>query len=50
MKKNRTIRMYDGANENFYSACSRAGIPATRRQYKKWLQGRGAAYAHRNAK
>jgi len=40
MKQAETIK-YPGA---FTSACSSAGIEATRRQWKKWCQGRGKAY------
>ncbi len=33
------------SSEQFISACGAAGIPATRRQWKKWLRRKGVAWA-----
>jgi hypothetical protein len=41
------LRMYDGDDRLFVVACLLAGTPATRRQWSKWLQGRGKAFAAR---
>lgn len=33
---------------NFHAACKAAGIPATKRQWKKWNQRTGRAFAFAN--
>jgi len=38
------IKLYDGPDYLFQDACGLADIPATRRQYKKWLRKQGTAY------
>lgn len=43
-KSKSEIRKYDGNNKLFSVAASLAKIPATYRQYRKWEQGRGAAF------
>lgn len=41
------LRMYDGDDRLFQVACLLAGTPATRRQWSKWLRGRGKAFGAR---
>jgi hypothetical protein len=41
-------RKFHGSNPTFLRACETAGTPPTNRQWRKWLQKRGAAYnAHK---
>lgn len=37
------IKMYDGSDKAFTNACDKANVKPTRRQFRKWKQGRGAA-------
>ncbi len=46
-KKNK-IKMCKVDDADFTTACQLADTPATHRQYRKWLQGRGKAYAMRS--
>ncbi len=49
MKKGKTpIKMYGGGDKVFLAACELAGKPATKRQYTKYGQKRGAAYLFKN--
>jgi hypothetical protein len=41
MKK---IKMYDGGDKKFLALCEKAGTPATRRQYKKFMKKFGKAF------
>lgn len=41
------IKKYKGNDEQFLSACSRAGVVPTHRQWRKWVQRRGSAYKNR---
>lgn len=38
--------MENGGGELFEKACELAGVPKTRRQFKKFTKQRGAAYKH----
>ena len=38
------VRPYTGHDDKFIMACSKAGIPATARQYRKYMRKQGKAY------
>ena len=42
------IKPYNGQNEEFKKACEAAKIPATKRQFKKYENKKGKAYAAKN--
>lgn len=41
---NKGIRDFKGVDARFTDLCRKAGTPATHRQYRKYLQGRGKAF------
>lgn len=41
--------MYDGTDATFRRACTLADVKPTRRQFARWNQRRGRAYAQRHA-
>jgi len=43
------VKKYDGQDKTFLRACQAAKVKPTRRQYTKWNQKRGAAWAKRDA-
>ncbi len=38
------IKMYEGQDNRFKDACTKAGIKPTRRQYKKYQRKQGKAF------
>ncbi len=41
------VKPYAGNDKQFVALCEKAGIKPTARQYRKYKQGRGAAYQAR---
>lgn len=41
------VKLYSGGDAAFDKACEKAEIKPTKRQYKKWQQKKGTAWAKR---
>lgn len=41
------VRDYKGTDQKFMDACLRAGVRPTHRQWRKWVNKRGSAFAAR---
>jgi hypothetical protein len=41
------FKLYEGGDQIFRKACTLADVKPTRRQYRRWTQERGQAYAKR---
>lgn len=41
------FKMYAGTDQEFLGACEKGGVKPTRRQFRRWNQKRGTAYANR---